>query len=301
MCVLIHHRLRRKIRLKYPTNLQTEETHVPDSVKDPVTVVNEVLEPKKDDAVVIAPSDADVARFEHESDIGKLGHVSTESKHYWTNFLEESDVNKFMEDAYNNPRGYAIRVNPITGKKEMMIAGTRARGWDMSTRDWVQNVAEGIHHAPLVEEFIGEENWEVLDMIGTYSEHKRDQGSARYAEIARAEGVEVVYGHSRGAAIMSGMDGDWDMIGIDGAAFIGHDVPYTNIVMKWNPFDRGIAMGHKGNVGVVDRGFHNVSVKKKKLGTRVKAATKKVVDRSKKRAGRAKHGRAKKRRKPSSE
>lgn len=205
--------------------------------------------------------------FTHWNELGKQGKVSEEARDYWDGFLEKSKMSEFLTAAYDNPNGYAIRVNPLTGKKEMMIAGTRNRG-DFSIRDWTQNIAEGIHHTPygkeLTEAFMGEGAWDKFDFIGSYSESKRDEGSARYEAIAREENVDVVYGHSRGAAVMSGMNGPWESVGLDGASYIGHHKSYTNIVQKKGIFDRMIGAGHKGNIGVRDVGFHNVTVKKKK-------------------------------------
>ncbi|MCP3672626.1 MAG: hypothetical protein GY814_19820, partial [Gammaproteobacteria bacterium] len=110
----------------------------------------------------------------------------------------------------------------------------------------------------------GEENWKTANVIGTYSEAKRDEGSKRYELIAKEEGVEVVYGHSRGAAVMSGMDGPWESVGLDGASYIGHEKSYTNVIQRYGPFDRIIGAGHKGNIGVENVGFHNVTRKKPK-------------------------------------
>ncbi len=55
---------------------------------------------------------------------------------YWKSFMKDSNMNEFKKVAYKSKEGYAIRVNPLTGKKEMMVAGTR------SVRDWLQNVLE---------------------------------------------------------------------------------------------------------------------------------------------------------------
>lgn len=201
--------------------------------------------------------------FHHWNELGKQGIVSEEARAYWDDYLEKSKMSEFLTAAYENPNGYAIRVNPITGNKEMMIAGTRNRG-DFSIRDWVQNVAEGIHHIPLIEDIVGEERWGAVDALGTYSEARRDEGSKRYEAIAEEEGVEVVYGHSRGAAVMSGMNGPWESVGLDGASYIGHHKSYTNIVQKGGLFDRAIAIGHKGNIGVRNRRFHDVTSRKGK-------------------------------------
>lgn len=223
-------------------------------------------------------------RFEHEAEMGKSGHIDKESRDFWKQYLSDAKVSEFMNAAYESPDGYSIRVNPLTGKKEMFIAGTRSRGGDFAIRDWLQNAAEGIHHAPLLEEgvdsFFGEGTFEGLDVIGSWSEAQRDKGSARYSEIAKDNGVEVVYGHSRGAAVMSGMKGGFIKVGLDGASAIGHDDEYVNIVQRWGLFDRAIGLGHKGNIGVGGRKFHDVTQSKggdkKKRNKEVTTVVKKV-------------------------
>lgn len=238
-------------------NIVVESEHM-EQAHEPMELVNMLKRPRDDEVVVAQPEE--VQQFEHYSEIGKLGVATAEHREYWTNFFERSSMETFLADAYKNPLGYAIRTNPVTGKKEMMVAGTRSRGGDMSSRDWIQNVVEAGHK---VAGHFGELG-EKLDVVGNYSVMKRDQGSDRLSVIAEQMDVDVVYGHSRGAAVMSGMHGSFDSVGIDGAAFIGHDKPYTNVVMKYNAFDRLIAFGHKGNLGVTDRGFHNVTTRKKR-------------------------------------
>ena len=71
--------------------------------------------------------------------------MTQEAREWWDHYLDRSKMDEFLTAAYDNPNGYAIRINPMTGKKEMMIAGTRSRN-DYGVRDWVQNVAEGVHH-----------------------------------------------------------------------------------------------------------------------------------------------------------
>tara|TARA_B110000902_G_C14290385_1_gene580616 strand:+ start:1513 stop:2202 length:690 start_codon:yes stop_codon:yes gene_type:complete len=165
---------------------------------------------------------------------------------YWSDFMTDSNIGQAVEMSYSSPDGYAIRVNPVTGLREMFIAGTS------SASEWVQNLAEGV----------GKILWNPHSMG---SEMARDTFAAKLEGIADDEHVDVVYGHSRGASIMSGMTNpDRIYIGLDGASAIGHKKHYINLIQGGitNVFDKGISFGHKGNVKIKGTGFHSVWDKK---------------------------------------
>lgn len=174
----------------------------------------------------------------------------------WDSFLEDSNMTDFMADSYESGDGYVIRLNPLTGKKEMMIAGTHPATSVKGAKEWVQNLMEA------TENVVGR------NRLSTHSEHHRNKFADRLIDIAQEEDVEVVYGHSRGAAIASHFPEEFTVIGIDGASSIGERRPYINLIQSRGPlgtFDNIIASGHKGNVRLKGKGFHNVSVNKGKI------------------------------------
>lgn len=246
----------------------------------------------------------DVGRNENESLIRIVTHESdantfqtqvslkgSSDPAYWKSFMKDSNMESFMNDAYESSDGYAIRTNPLTGKKEMLIAGTHSPLTRKGIVEWGQNALEtaagvvdigeniikkidkGIATIGSVLEpeatplFIGE--YEAVDRIPEMSNivaslDGRDAFSKKMEAIAEENGVEVVYGHSRGAAIASGMDqSKFTYIGLDGATFEGHPTDMLNIQGK-QLFDYGIAMGHgkSKTVKLSDVGFHNVTVDK---------------------------------------
>lgn len=208
---------------------------------------------------------------------------------YWESFLDDSDINTFKTQAYVNPDGIAIRTNPITGRKELFIAGSR------TSRDWMQNIAEGVDHswdrvnavmttlgtaekAKIVYDAEGWAKAKAFDPSGAIimeeshnvfqsSTVARDSYAAYIDDIIREEDVEVVYGHSRGAAIMSGLKEDVVMIGLDGSTFISHDdADFINLVQEpvegSFSFDKLISTGYKNNVQLSGRAFHDVTESK---------------------------------------
>jgi hypothetical protein len=119
-----------------------------------------------------------------------------------------------MKEAYSQKEGYTIKVNPITGEKEMFIAGTRDTG------QWMLNV---------------------FDIVGARVDIPRKKRVAQYESIARAEGVDVIYGHSRAAALVSDMNVPGaTKVGVDGAMLLAYQ-------------DKGMANFHEGGpTGVFD-------------------------------------------------
>lgn len=189
--------------------------------------------------------------------------------------IHDSDFKEFVNESYKDKHGYAIRVNPKTGKKEMMVAGSRNVG------DWVSNFFDaGLH---LAEDTVGkafDKMWEtglegVSEMftgskkMGEEFSHIihrpsitgldfwRKNASEHYSEIAEAEGVDVVYGHSRGGAIVADMDiPEFEKVGLDAAMYIADDKDMLNIREDvWTSgltglFDQGLGLTGDHNVGV---------------------------------------------------
>lgn len=213
---------------------------------------------------------------------------------YWSAFIDSSDLAAFKKQAYVNPDGIAIRINPETGYKELFIAGSR------SNRDWFQNFVEvtetglkkgeillqakgGYNKAKLAQEGqylesaspFGQIALEELENILQTSTVARDQFSSYIDTIIEEEGVEVVYGHSRGAAIMSGLHSDVKKVGLDGAMVIGHeDSDFINVIdpgYTGFSFDTLLTTGYKHNVELPGRRFHDVTRDRTSLGKRARA------------------------------
>ena len=93
-----------------------------------------------------------------------------------------------MRHAYNNPEGWSFRINPLTMKNEMFVTGTR------TLNDWGMNILDfGLHNStnPLLNPSLN--IW-------------RECHQNKLAEIAKKLNVQVIYGHSRGGALVADMD-----------------------------------------------------------------------------------------------
>ena len=178
--------------------------------------------------------------FNQHYSLGKHGDPE-----YWANYFEQSQLNAFKNEAYERKEGYSVRTNPFTGNKELFIAGTR------SGREWLQNIVEGAEHAGLP------------SAAGWLSERSKRHYADRLEEIIEREGITVVYGHSRGAAIMSLISSPGiTKVGIDGASFIGDKESYLNIIQSRSVAGLGdnlIAVGHHNNIRLKQRAFHDVT------------------------------------------
>lgn len=184
--------------------------------------------------------------FNQNYSLGRLG-----SKEYWPMYFKNSELTAFKESAYKSPGGYSIRTNPWTGYKELFIAGTRGG------KDWLQNVAEG----------------SAIVVANVYSDVS-DSFTQIYVEqleqVIKDNDIEVVYGHSRGAAIMSKLQSpNLIKVGLDAATIIGDSDDYLNISQTVSPsglFDNLIGMGHTNTIRLSGRGFHDVTRPSKQTG-----------------------------------
>lgn len=241
---------------------------------------------KEDPTIPIIPNvEAQVSsaeEFDIQVSLGKNGDRS-----YWSSFLQRSDLHTFKHQAYVNPDGIAIRENPITHKKELFIAGSRTYG------DWFSNLSETVDSAwdkvelvmnikgmnDKIKKAYNAASWaeraEVLDPTGVavmeeghslfqVSGVARDNYSSYIDGIISKYNVEVVYGHSRGAAVMSGLHSDVKKIGLDGATFIGHEgSDFVNLVNPSEPrsfaFDKLLSSGYDHNLSIPGKAFHDVT------------------------------------------
>lgn len=138
-------------------------------------------------------------------------------EHYnWESVLGHPSFDEFAKESYDDANGYAIRINPTTGDKEMFIAGTKnAKQWALNAWDmpWY-NLANVTH----IKAFERMDPW-------------RYKKTKYFEKIAREENVDVIYGHSRGGAILADMDvGDHvTKVGLDAAMIIAAEKNTTNL------------------------------------------------------------------------
>lgn len=154
----------------------------------------------------------------------------------------------FGDQAYDAERGYRIRTNPLTGEKEMFVAGTR------NAKDWLANLTEGV--------------WmnTGLRQIPIDPFRYRTRYSKELSDIAKEKGVTRVFGHSRGAALVNDMQGDFEKVGLDGAMMLAKDKNMMNLtgagMFRHDPktavFDGIIGATGKANIPTETTGFHRV-------------------------------------------
>jgi len=192
--------------------------------------------PKLVEEEAIVPTIEAVKEFNTAYELGGHG-----DERYWDRFFRESKMADFGAEAYKNKSGYAIRINPTTGNKEMFLAGSRTVG------DWGSNLAEAVDLVPGVQ-------WGP----GVFSEELRHDYALSLDDIIEREGVVVVYGHSRGGAVTSDLKSSVKIIDLDGATIIGSKRDIFNISTD-GVFDGLINGGGNENTLVMKgRAFHNV-------------------------------------------
>ncbi|AXH76207.1 MAG: triacylglycerol lipase [Atripovirus timinis] len=123
------------------------------------------------------------------------------------NNIRDYGFNELAETAYSNKRGYAIRTNPKTGEKEMFVAGTRTGG------DWAANFGEGLKRKAY--------------QIAGYDQIRSNKWRREYEDLLAREAVknnvDVIYGHSRGGAIVNDIPVKGiKKIGLDAATILAY-------------------------------------------------------------------------------
>lgn len=136
--------------------------------------------------------------------------------------INDPAFNDFASKAYSNPKGYSFRYNPRTNKNEMFVAGTRIGS------EWANNAGEMFMRRPWV------------------TPSRRDQ--KKYLDkLAKKKQVDVVYGHSRGGAVVSDMEGDFDRVGLSAAMAIAKDKNMKNF-HTGSRFDKMIGVRGRNNI-----------------------------------------------------
>lgn len=158
-----------------------------------------------------------------------------------------------VSQSYANPLGYSIQVNPYTGDKEMFVRGTTFKN---AGAEWFQNFFESPIAKTLPLPY---------QKLGQLSMKRRNKHSDFLSGIAKKEGVKIIYGHSRGAAVISDMNVPGaKKVGLDGA-FLLTDRRKTHGMINYRQrqgFDW--AIGLKAPKTVVKKGWVPLWARKRK-------------------------------------
>lgn len=150
--------------------------------------------------------------------------------------VRKPSFGSFASKAYKAKDGYALRTNRKTGKKEMFVRGTTFKRGGV---EWLQNVAE----SPLSS--LGGLGGAIS---GDVSRHIRGKYSKFLSGVAKKEGVDVIYGHSRGAAVVEDMRVPGaSKYGLDGATILNRRSTITNYRQR-QFFDAGIGLNNRATI-----------------------------------------------------
>lgn len=205
----------------------------------------------------------------------RTAHAGNADTQYWQSHVQNEHMREFMAASYNSDRGFAIEQNPVTGLNEMFVAGTHSPTTLRGVKEWFQNVGEGVEHLVAADR-IG------YDVFGEHRKHF----AQKLEQEARANNVHVVYGHSRGAAIISDFEESdgYVFIGLDGATGITENHGnILNIIHKGDLFDNAIAAHDKTSKNIhVPGTFHNVTTSSRRSRSKPKVAKRSTKTKHKK-------------------
>lgn len=186
--------------------------------------------------------------------------------------IGNESFNDFAIDAYASKDGYAIRINPLTGEKEMFVAGTHGPTELRGLGQWGLNLWDtGIAILEHPSDVLGPEFQWTTDTL-TWLRGKgldpvpwldpwRQRTQKRLAKIAKEQGVDTIYGHSRGGALVADMDVNDGVkkVGLDAAMLLASDRDMQNF-REDQLFDYIIGLGGQRNETGVNEGpkFHSV-------------------------------------------
>lgn len=152
--------------------------------------------------------------------------------------IAHSSFRNFAKEAYTSEEGYSIRVNPVTNKREMFIAGTR------DLNQWALNIYDGLLHL------------NGLGMIQIFDPWRFEKQN-KLGRIAALNAVDIVYGHSRGGAIAADMPLPecTQRVGLDAAMILSTNKNMINLNEggSLNPtslFDKYIGQTGKKNITI---------------------------------------------------
>lgn len=231
--------------------------------------------------------------FKHYAEMGRTGKMDDVGRQYFTQFMDLADIRSFRASSYTSNAGTAIRWNAALQCNEMFIPGTH---W-LDPRDHLQNIAEGasaLARNKFLEGVVttAATVFEQPELIEAYQEYKqyaiaagdaskefRRKYADELAQLAKKYNVKVIYGHSRGAAVMSDMNVEGAVkIGLNGATeLVDGDPDFVNFVNKGGlPIFDWLISKKKGRVGLKSRGFHDVTKTSRPAEKRLSKQAKKV-------------------------
>lgn len=188
--------------------------------------------------------------------------------------VRDPSFGAFAKRGQDSKHGYAIRTNPQSGKKEMYIAGSRNVGdyasdlidlglyqgekWlgdvmDASVLELYSDIATEVTGTPLP----GIAAFHIFGRPSiTHYDFWRKKAERNYSKIAKEEGVDTIYGYSRGGAILADMDFAGEKVGLDSAMVIAENEDMLNLredigVSGWTGiYDMALGIGGQDNVSV---------------------------------------------------
>lgn len=123
------------------------------------------------------------------------------------NAFYDDQLKRGFNKAYESKDGYAVLKNPVSGENEMFVRGTKTGG------EWLQNVVEALPNEIVAA-------IPALKPLTSGSRGVRKGYAKRLDYVRKQTGSKVVYGHSRGAAVVADMTSKVKKVGVDGAMLI---------------------------------------------------------------------------------
>lgn len=112
-----------------------------------------------------------------------------------------------FDAAYESPSGYSVLKNPISDENEVFVRGTKYGG------EWLQNALEALPS-------VAGAAFPSLGLAASGSYRKRGAFAKKVETARKKTNAKVVYGHSRGAAVVADMTSSAKKVGVDGAMLL---------------------------------------------------------------------------------
>jgi len=178
----------------------------------------------------------------------RLGYNSLDR----TNQINTEDFKKSFDIAYDKKGskfrdvGLSYRINPLTGEKEMFVAGSQG------LLDWVFNATNAISYG--LDKYVSKNVNKQLKKVGIKKQlpklykinldrRRQQKGIAR---MARKHKVDTMYGHSRGGALVADTDFSGMKYGLDAAMILAENTNMTNY-RRPGPFDAVLGLSGMDN------------------------------------------------------